>query len=186
MQTYQVEALHREKLVTLGTMAAGLMHELHNPVSAAKRAAAQLRENLKKLQELALRMGERPKTREQLECIKGLLEHAVGSCQLQAMSSMEQADAEERMSEWLAAAQVENAYTIGPALVEMGFDEGQLQCAQGVFRAGSVQRCAELAGRAGVEHGAGVRDRGEHRPGERAGAGGEEVCLRRAFAGRGS
>ena len=39
MQAYQVEALHREKLVSLGTLAAGLMHELHNPGSAAKRAA---------------------------------------------------------------------------------------------------------------------------------------------------
>jgi len=133
LQNYQVEALHREKLVTLGTMSAGLMHELHNPVSAARRAAAQLRENLKKLQELALRMSEKPKTREQLECIKGLLEHAVRSCQLQAMSSVDQADAEERMGEWLLAAQVENAYTIGPALVEMGFDAGQLGCAKEYF-----------------------------------------------------
>ncbi|MDE3187453.1 MAG: Crp/Fnr family transcriptional regulator, partial [Acidobacteriota bacterium] len=31
LRTYQEEALHREKLVSLGTMAAGLMHELHNP-----------------------------------------------------------------------------------------------------------------------------------------------------------
>ena len=133
MQSYQVEAQHREKLVTLGTMSAGLMHELHNPVSAARRAAAQLRENLKKLQELALRMSERPKTREQLDCVKGLLEHAVRSCHIQAMSSVEEADAEERMSEWLSAAQVENAYVIGPTLVEMGFDVGQLQCAKEHF-----------------------------------------------------
>ena len=133
VQAYQVEALHREKLVTLGTMSAGLMHELHNPVSAARRAAAQLRENLKKLQELALRMSERPKTREQLDCVKGLLEHAVKSCRLQALSSVEQADAEERMAEWLSAAQVENAYTIGPSLVEMGFSEDQLECAKTYF-----------------------------------------------------
>ena len=56
LQAYQVEALHREKLVSLGTLAAGLMHELHNPGSAAKRAASQLRENLKRLQELSLRI----------------------------------------------------------------------------------------------------------------------------------
>ncbi|HTX76054.1 MAG TPA: ATP-binding protein [Terracidiphilus sp.] len=133
VQTYQVEALHREKLVTLGTMSAGLMHELHNPVAAAKRAAAQLRENLKRLQELALRMGERPKTRQQLDCVRSLLEHTVKSCQMQALSSVEQAEAEERMSEWLSTARVENAYTIGPALVEMGFDLEQLQCAKEYF-----------------------------------------------------
>ena len=55
LQTYQVEALHREKLVSLGTLAAGLMHELNNPGSAAKRAASQLRENLMRLQQLSLR-----------------------------------------------------------------------------------------------------------------------------------
>ena len=62
MQAYQVEALHREKLVSLGTLAAGLMHELHNPGSAAKRAASQLRENLLRLQQLSLRSSEKPKT----------------------------------------------------------------------------------------------------------------------------
>ena len=62
LQAYQVEALHREKLVTLGTLAAGLMHELHNPGAAAKRSAALLRENLVRLQEVALRISARPKT----------------------------------------------------------------------------------------------------------------------------
>ena len=53
LHAYQAEALHREKLVSLGTLAAGLMHELHNPGSAAKRAASQLRENLMRLQQLS-------------------------------------------------------------------------------------------------------------------------------------
>jgi len=133
LQAYQVEALHREKLVSLGTLAAGLMHELHNPGSAAKRAASQLRENLLRLQQLSLRYSDKPKTPAQLQCIRGLLEHAMSSCSLPAMSSLEQADAEEAMSDWLAAAKVENAYTIGPALVSMGFDREQLACAQDLF-----------------------------------------------------
>ena len=70
MQAYQVEALHREKLVSLGTLAAGLMHELHNPGSAAKRAASQLRENLLRLQQLSLRDSGKPKTPAQLECMR--------------------------------------------------------------------------------------------------------------------
>src|SRR5215469_3957908 len=97
LQMYQVEALHREKLVSLGTLAAGLMHELHNPGAAAKRAASQLRENLMKLQQLSLRHGGRQKTPEQLTCMKGLLEHSMKSCRFAAMSSIEQADAEEAM-----------------------------------------------------------------------------------------
>ena len=70
LQAYQVEALHREKLVSLGTLAAGLMHELHNPGSAAKRAASQLRENLLRLQQLSLRSSDKPKTPAQLECMR--------------------------------------------------------------------------------------------------------------------
>jgi signal transduction histidine kinase len=137
-QAYQVEALHREKLVSLGTLAAGLMHELHNPGSAAKRAASQLRENLMRLQQLSLRNGTRQKTPEQLECMKGLLEHSLKSCRLAAMSTMEQADAEETMGEWLAAAGVENAYKIAPVLVGMGFDQHELDCAREYFDASSL------------------------------------------------
>ena len=135
LQAYQVEALHREKLVSLGTLAAGLMHELHNPGSAAKRSAAQLRENLLKLQQLSLRNGTRPKTPDQLECMKGLLEHALHGCRLAAMSSLEQGDAEEAMAEWLKTAGVENAYTIAPALVGMGFSQHELSCAREYFEA---------------------------------------------------
>ncbi|MFZ0745397.1 MAG: ATP-binding protein [Terracidiphilus sp.] len=135
LQIYQVEALHREKLVSLGTLAAGLMHELHNPGSAAKRSASQLRENLLKLQQLSLRNGTRPKTPEQLDCMKGLLEHTLNGCRLAAMSSLEQTDAEESMAEWLASAGVENAYTISPALVGMGFTQYELGCAKEYFDA---------------------------------------------------
>ncbi|HEX8711838.1 MAG TPA: ATP-binding protein [Terracidiphilus sp.] len=135
MQAYQVEALHREKLVSLGTLAAGLMHELHNPGSAAKRAASQLRENLSRLQQLALRSASHPKTPQQLECIRGLLEHAVSGCRMKAMGSLEQADAEEEMGEWLTSAGVENAFTIGPVLVNMGFERDQLACAREFFDA---------------------------------------------------
>jgi len=133
LQAYQVEAVHREKLISLGTLAAGLMHELHNPGSAAKRSAAQLRENLMRLQQLSLRNGSRAKTPEQLECMKGLLEHTLSGCRLAAMSSVEQSDAEEAMGEWLASSGVENAYTIAPVLVGMGFDRHELDCAREYF-----------------------------------------------------
>ena len=133
LQMYQVEALHREKLVSLGTLAAGLMHELHNPGAAAKRAASQLRENLMRLQQISLRFGDKPKTQEQLACIRALLEHTMSGCHAKALSSIEQADAEEAMSEWLAGAGVENAYKIGPALVEIGFDQQELSCARAYF-----------------------------------------------------
>lgn len=134
VDAYQVEELHRKKLVSLGTMAAGLMHELHNPGSAAKRAASQLRDNLMRLQELSLRSAAKPKTQVQLDCMHQLLEAAVRSCQAPALSSLEQSDAEEAMSEWLQQAGVENAYIIGPALVAIGFQRHELECARDAFQ----------------------------------------------------
>jgi signal transduction histidine kinase len=113
------------------------MHELHNPGSAAKRSAAQLRENLMRLQQLSLRNGTRAKTPEQLECMRGLLEHTLSGCRLAAMSSIEQSDAEEAMGEWLSSSGVENAFTIAPVLVGMGFDRHELDCAKEYFDAAS-------------------------------------------------
>jgi signal transduction histidine kinase len=133
LQAYQAEAAHREKLISLGTLAAGLMHELHNPGSAAKRAASQLRENLMRLQEMSLRNTGKVKTPLQMECLHDLLQHAMRSCQAPALSSLEQADAEEAMSEWLESAGVENAFTIGPALVAIGFEQKELNCAREAF-----------------------------------------------------
>ena len=45
-QKMQSLTVQQEKMASLGTLAAGLMHELNNPGSAARRAASQLRENL--------------------------------------------------------------------------------------------------------------------------------------------
>jgi signal transduction histidine kinase len=137
LQAYQAEALHREKLVSLGTLAAGLMHELHNPGSAAKRAASQLRENLLKLQHLSLRSASKPKTPDQMQCMHNLLQHAMKGCHASALSSLEQADAEEKLAEWLQDAGVENAFTIAPSLVEIGFEQEELKCAREYFDASS-------------------------------------------------
>jgi signal transduction histidine kinase len=137
LQDYQVEALHREKLISLGTLAAGLMHELHNPGSAAKRASSQLRLNLLRLQELSLRFSDEPKTDVQLDCMRKLLKQTMSGCQAPAMSSLEQSDTEEAISEWLAASGVDNAFSIAPALVGIGLGQQELACAKDAFKASS-------------------------------------------------
>ena len=137
IKAYQVEELHREKLVSLGTMAAGLMHELHNPGSAAKRAASQLRENLMRLQQLSLRNSVKPKTPAQLQCMRDLLDHALHGCNQPAMSSLEQSDAEETLGQYLESAGVDNAFSIAPVFISMGVDREEIACAQEHFDPGS-------------------------------------------------
>lgn len=52
----------RDRLASLGKLSAGLAHELNNPASAAKRAASQLREMLKKIKSASLELGRRDLT----------------------------------------------------------------------------------------------------------------------------
>src|SRR5580692_7016449 len=52
----------RDRLASLGKLSAGLAHELNNPASAAKRAASQMREILKKIKNASLELGRRDLT----------------------------------------------------------------------------------------------------------------------------
>ncbi len=47
----------RDRLASLGKLSAGLAHELNNPASAAKRAASQLRDSLKRIKDAAHELG---------------------------------------------------------------------------------------------------------------------------------
>jgi signal transduction histidine kinase len=52
----------RDRLASLGKLSAGLAHELNNPASAAKRAASQLRDVLKKIRDASHELGSRDLT----------------------------------------------------------------------------------------------------------------------------
>ncbi|MBB6142248.1 signal transduction histidine kinase [Silvibacterium bohemicum] len=133
LEAYQVLTLHREKLISLGTLAAGLMHELNNPGAAARRAASQLRENLTRLQEISLRFSESELTPEQKKCLSQLQAEALRYRKPQALSSIEQADAEDELLQWLESAGVENAWKLAPTLVQVGWQCEDIECAQHAF-----------------------------------------------------
>jgi signal transduction histidine kinase len=133
LESYQASEVQREKLASLGTLAAGLMHELNNPGTAALRAASQLRENYARLQEISLRFTAKPRTPEQLECMAALQRQAMRRDCCLLLSSLEQSDQEEALAEWLDGAGVSNAWRIAPALAEMGMDPERLECARTAF-----------------------------------------------------
>ncbi|PYV82513.1 MAG: hypothetical protein DMG93_11665 [Acidobacteria bacterium] len=62
----------RDRLASLGKLSAGLAHELNNPASAAKRAAGQLRQILKRIKDASHELGRRDLTREQKVEIENL------------------------------------------------------------------------------------------------------------------
>jgi signal transduction histidine kinase len=133
IQKVQSLTVQKEKMASLGTLAAGLMHELNNPGAAARRAASQLRENLMRLHELSARFSKSEMTADQKQCIFDLQDHALAGAQPVLMNSLEQSDAEEALSEWLDTHNIENAWKMGPTLVAAGIDAAQLDCAQRAF-----------------------------------------------------
>ncbi len=70
-ETTRIEQ-QRDRLASLGKLSAGLAHELNNPASAAKRAAGQLREILKKIRDASHELGRRDLTAAQKSEIEKL------------------------------------------------------------------------------------------------------------------
>jgi signal transduction histidine kinase len=126
-QKMQSTTVQQEKMASLGTLAAGLMHELNNPGSAARRAASQLRENLLRLHEISLKFKERDFTTEQKHCMFDLQKHALSVKQPLMMNSLDQSDAEEALAEWMESANIENAWKMAPTLVSIGMSAAELE-----------------------------------------------------------
>jgi C4-dicarboxylate-specific signal transduction histidine kinase len=133
IQKLQSITIQQEKMASLGTLAAGLMHELNNPGAAARRAASQLRGNLLRMHELTAKFSRIPMSQDQKQCMFNLQEHALATKQPVLMNSLEQSDAEEALAEWMERANIENAWKMAPTLVAVGIDAEELECARDQF-----------------------------------------------------
>ncbi len=120
----------QEKMASLGTMAAGLMHELNNPGAAARRASTQLRENLVRMHKLSAKWARMQLTEQQKQCMYDLQEYALSARPHVTLSSLEQADEEEELSHWMETSGVEDAWKLAPTFVSINLDSDALECAR--------------------------------------------------------
>lgn len=125
--------------MSLGTLAAGLMHELKNPGAAAKRSAALLREDLTRLQDVSMRFCHSPLTPDQTLCLLDMQKEALAPGKAKPTSSLEEADAEEELSNWLDGIGVANAWKLAPTLVAAGWRPKDIACAQSAFPGETLQ-----------------------------------------------
>ncbi|MET8142378.1 ATP-binding protein [Sphaerisporangium sp. NPDC005288] len=118
----------RERLLALGSLSAGLTHELNNPAAAAVRATAVLRERVAhmrhKLAMIADGRLDGSRLHELVELQEEAVKRAAGAAPLSAMAT---ADAEDELSDWLDDHDIAGGWELASTLVAGGIDAEWLE-----------------------------------------------------------
>ena len=117
----------RERMAALGVLAAGLVHELKNPATAAGRAAELLKEQFETLDPLARRLAAHPWTESELQLLQQM-ETATRTADQTSreLDAVARSDREERVGGWLEEHGVERPWELAPLLVDRGVSADQL------------------------------------------------------------
>jgi signal transduction histidine kinase len=118
----------RERMAELGTLAAGLAHELNNPAAAAKRAAVLLREQFEEIGPLSRRLAKRQWSEGELELLKQL-EAATDKVDHESreLDALSRGDLEDAVGHWLEGRGVARAWEFAPVLVDRGVTAPMLE-----------------------------------------------------------
>ncbi|TDD11407.1 cyclic nucleotide-binding domain-containing protein [Nonomuraea deserti] len=121
----------RQRLTALGTITAGLTHELNNPAAAAVRAVSELRTLLRASRLQLAQLAQDGIAPDKLRTLVEVQEHCTETLGRQQRSPMEISDAEDALGEELDEAGVEDAWDLAPSLVNAGFSSDDLQKVRG-------------------------------------------------------
>ncbi|WP_369134025.1 ATP-binding protein [Modestobacter sp. I12A-02662] len=119
-RNYESMARQREALAALGTLAAGLAHELNNPAAAATRAVDALGEAYAGLLSSLQQLVALPISAEQFGRIDALRQELVP--RPSSVDPMDLADREDALADWLSARSVRQDWVLAPVLAAAGAD----------------------------------------------------------------
>lgn len=130
----------RERLLALGSLSAGLTHELNNPAAAAVRATSALRERIagmrKKLGIIAAGSYGRGTLQTLIEIQERAAEQVAKAVPL---SPMDAADREDALADWFDAHGVADGFQLAPIFVQSGLDTGWLDRVEAAVDASALE-----------------------------------------------
>ncbi len=166
----------RERLLALGSLSAGLTHELNNPAAAAVRATASLRERVAGMRHKLGMIAGGKWDRTTLETLIRLQEEAAERVpKALALAPMEASDREDEISDWLDDHGVRDGWDMAPTFVQAGLDVALARARRGHGRAADTRERAAVAELHRRDRTADERDRGLHHPGLHPGRRGQAV-----------
>jgi signal transduction histidine kinase/predicted CoA-binding protein len=127
LRTTEIATRQSEKMAQIGTLTAGIAHELNNPAAAAQRGAEQLRDAISKLQQAQLGLYTINLKPDQLEALTYLDQLARWrAAQPLELDAIARSDRQEVVETWLEQLGVESPWEISPTLVNLSYGPEQL------------------------------------------------------------